>query len=436
MAQNNSLHWQILISLIIAVIAGVYTAPETQFMGLKPYDFYNFIGSLFLNGLRMLSIPLIICSIISGIASIGSEKTIGKLGIRTFVYYVGTSLLAIILGLIIINIVQPGYDTNLIAEHDAATRIQLEKMFNNQETASYNYLFNIFFQLLPSNIFQAAAEGQLLGLIVFCLFFGYFILHLKNDAKKLLTDFWSASFGAIMMFTMWFLKFTPFGVFGLVAKSVADTGFSAFWPLMKFFVSVLLALGVHAFVVLSLLLFYVGRVNPFLHLKAMIPVLLTAFSTSSSSATLPLSLEAVEKRAGVSNKVSSFVLPLGATVNMNGTALYECMAAIFIAQTYGVSVGLDKQLLVLIIALLTSIGVAGIPSASLVAITLILSAIGLPLKAVGLIMVTDRILDMVRTAVNVYSDTCGAVIIAKQMGEETLVSRPARLLKSASGINN
>lgn len=421
MNTKNNLHWQILAALLIAVIFGVNTQKEASFLFFKPYEFYNFIGTLFLNGLRMLSIPLILTSIISGVASIGSEKIIGKMGLRTLIYYISTSSIAILTGLIIINIIQPGYDEHLLTNQEETVKIQLESVFNSVTSSDTHYLSNIFYQLIPSNIFQAAAQGQLLGLIIFSLLFGYFILHLKDKEKKLLTDFWNASFEAIMLFTMWFLRFTPIGVFGLVAKSMADTGFNTFWPLLKFFVTVLLALGVHAFVILSLILLYVARVNPWSHIKAMVPVLLTAFSTSSSSATLPVSLECVEKNAGVSNKITSFVLPLGATVNMNGTALYEGMAAIFIAQTYGVHVGLDKQMLVLIIALLTSIGVAGIPSASLVAITIILSAIGIPLEAIGLIMVTDRVLDMCRTAVNVYSDTCGAVIIAKSMGEKNIL---------------
>jgi Na+/H+-dicarboxylate symporter len=187
---------------------------------------------------------------------------------------------------------------------------------------------------------------------------------------------------------------------------------------MKFFVTVVAALSFHSFVVLSVLLIFMAKVNPFKLIKAVMPALLTAFSTSSSSASLPITIECVEKNVGVSNQVSSFVLPLGATVNMNGTALYEGMVAIFIAQTFGVTVSFEQQILVLIIALLTSVGVAGIPSASIIAISIILTTIGLPLEAVGIIMVTDRVLDMCRTTVNIYGDACGAVIIANSMGEK------------------
>jgi Na+/H+-dicarboxylate symporter len=217
------------------------------------------------------------------------------------------------------------------------------------------------------------------------------------------------------------MQFAPYGVFGLVAKTVASTGFAAFAPMLVFFITVLAALLVHLFVVLPLLLRYVGKVSPVKHFKVMLPALLTAFSSASSSATLPLSMECLEKGAGVSERTTSFVLPLGATVNMDGTALYECVAAIFLAQAYGLELSFATQFTVVLIALLTSIGVAGIPAASLVAITVILTAIGLPVEAIGLLLVTDRVLDMVRTAVNIYSDSCGAVIIARSENEQGIL---------------
>ena len=217
------------------------------------------------------------------------------------------------------------------------------------------------------------------------------------------------------------MKFAPIGVFGLVAKTVAATGFEAFQPLLVFFLTVVSALAVHVFVSLSALLWAAG-VNPIKHYRAMLPALLTAFSTASSSGTLPVTIECVEKNARVSNRTSSFVLPLGATINMDGTALYECVAAMFIAQAYGLQLDLATQFIIVFVALLTSIGVAGIPAASLVAITVILGVIGLPLEAIGMLLVTDRILDMLRTSVNVFSDSCGAVIIARTEGEKEVLT--------------
>ncbi len=225
-----------------------------------------------------------------------------------------------------------------------------------------------------------------------------------------------------MRITDLIMRFAPLGVFALVARTVMDTGLAAFGPLALFVLTVVLALGVHFLVVLPLLLYFIGGVSPLRHYQAMGAALLTAFSTASSSATLPVTMECVEKNAGVSNKISSFVLPLGATVNMDGTALYECVAALFIAQAYGIELSMGTQFLVVLLALLTSIGVAGIPAASLVAIAIILGAVGLPLEGTGLILAVDRILDMLRTAVNVFSDSCGAVIIARSEGETGVLS--------------
>ncbi len=283
----------------------------------------------------------------------------------------------------------------------------------------------IFIRMIPTNIVAAAAEGQMLGLIFFSLLFGYFMTRIEEDRSKLLFDFWQGVFSVMMKITDWVMLFAPLGVFALVAKVVAVTGFEAFQPLMVFFFTVLGALAVHLLITLPLLLRFIARVDPRRQFTAMSPALLTAFSTASSSATLPVTLDCVEKRAGVSNRTTSFVLPLGATVNMDGTALYECVAAMFIAQAYGIELDFATQFTVVLVALLTSIGVAGIPAASLVAITIILTTIGLPVEAVGLILAVDRILDMCRTSVNVFSDSCGAVLIGRTEGEQGILQKPS-----------
>jgi Na+/H+-dicarboxylate symporter len=238
----------------------------------------------------------------------------------------------------------------------------------------------------------------------------------------MMSRLWSGVADIMMAMTALVMKFAPLGVFGLVAKTVASIGADQLndlvFTLGNFTFSVLAALAFHVLVTLPLLLWLVGRVNPIRQFQAMMPAMLTAFSTASSSATLPLTIECVRDNAKVSNRTSSFVLPLGATVNMDGTALYECVAAMFIAQAYGLQLDIVTQFTVVLVALLTSIGVAGIPAASLVAITIILATIGLPAEAIGMILAVDRILDMFRTSVNVFSDSCGAVIIARTEGEE------------------
>jgi Na+/H+-dicarboxylate symporter len=279
--------------------------------------------------------------------------------------------------------------------------------------------------MVPPNVVQAAAEGQMLGIIFFALLFGYFMTHLTHDRAEPLFKFWDGVFHVMMKMTEFIMKFAPIGVYGLVARVVAETGFGGLRPLALFAVTVILALAIHVTLVLPAFLKVVGRVQPYKVFPAMAPAMLTAFSTSSSSATLPITMDCVEENLGVSNKISSFVLPLGATVNMNGTALYECAAAMFLAQAYGLDLTFGVQFSIVVIALMTSIGVAGVPSASLVAIAIILGAVGLPVEAVGVLLVFDRVLDMLRTSVNVFGDSCCALIVARLDGEETKIATAA-----------
>ena len=419
-----ALHWQIAIALVLAVLAGFITGKDMAVFGVSFYSLYAFLGDLFLNALKMLIVPLIMSSIISGVASIGDNKNLGRLGGKTLLYYMTTSLLAILLGLATVNILQPGIADGQSVGAQLNLDYQDEKLEELivKVEAGASTIGDIFLRMVPPNIVAAAAEGRMLGMIFFSLLFGFFMTRVAKEKGAQLIKFWDAVFDVMIAMTMWVMKFAPLGVFGLVAKTVATTGFAAFVPLLVLFFTVFIALFLHTFITLSLLLRYLGGVSPLAFMKKMSPVMLTAFSTASSSATLPLTLETVEKEVGVSNNTTSFVLPLGATINMDGTALYECVAAIFIAQAYGLDLSITQQFSIVLVALLTSIGVAGIPAASLVAISVILGVIGLPLEGIGLLLVTDRILDMLRTAVNVYSDDCGAVIIARTEGEQTTVA--------------
>ncbi len=420
-----ALHWQIIIAIGLAVAAGMMSGTDASVLGISIYAIYTFIGTLFLNALKMIIVPLVLSSIITGISGIGSNENLGRLGGKTILFYATTSLLAILVGLAAVNITSPGIVDGMPAAEQlnlSTNAADLAAVQEKVEGRSASDISDVFLRMIPTNIVDAAAQGQMLGLIFFALLFGFFMTRIGKDQRKVLKDFWQGVFETMMLITMWVMKFAPIGVFGLVAKTVAATGFAAFQPLLIFFFTTLVALAIHAFITLPILLKMVGGVSPPLFLKKMFPVMLTAFSTASSSATLPLTLETVEKEVGVSNRTTSFVLPLGATINMDGTALYECVAAMFIAQAYGIELSFVQQFTVVMVALLTSIGVAGIPAASLVAITVILGVIGLPLEGLGLLLVTDRILDMLRTAVNVYSDSCGAVIIARTEGEETRVA--------------
>ena len=386
------LHWQILIAIILAILYGLFLSDYVKYV--------SWMGDIFMKSLKMVVAPLILTSIASGVANIGSSGNLGKLGLKTIAYYLLTSVLAITTGILMVNFIQPGTgaDLGLVQEVEGLS-IATESFGDT--------LVNI----IPKNIFEALVENQMLSIIFFALLVGFFI------------TFVNAGFELMMKITNLIIRFTPFGVFGIVAVTVAEqSGDSeALIGISKrlglYMITVLSALIIHSSIILPLILKLFGKVNPLLHLKSMSIPLLTAFSTSSSSATLPLTMDAVENKAGVSNKITSFVLPLGATINMDGTALYECIAAMFIAQAYGIELSFIDQIIVVATSLLASIGAAGIPMAGLVMISVVLTAVGLPLEGIGLILAVDRILDMFRTAVNVWSDSCGSILIAKSEGE-------------------
>ena len=413
-----ALHWQILIALCLAVVTGLLLDESSSIFGISFLSIFVFFGTLFLNALKMLIVPLVMASIIVGMMGLHGD-TLGRLGSKTILYYASTSLIAILIGLFFVNLLQPGIVDGVPAREIIGLSSQTDEVVNRVGDKSAGDIAEVLLRMVPPNIVTAAANGQMLGLIFFSLIFGFFVSKLQGQAAQVHKDFWQGLLDIMMMMTHLIMKFAPIGVYALVAKVIMISGIDAFEPLAMFFVTVILALGVHLLLFLPAVLRYLARVSPGKHYKAMLPALLTAFSTSSSSATLPITMDCVENRAGVSNQVAGFTLPLGATINMDGTALYECVAAMFIAQAYGISLDVSTQFTIVLVALLTSIGVAGIPSASLVAITIILAAIGLPLEAIGLILVVDRVLDMCRTSVNVFSDSCAAVTIARLEGEET-----------------
>lgn len=411
------LHWQIALAILLGGLSGWLTGDSASLFGVVFYDLYEFFGTLFLNALKMLIVPLIASSIIVGVAGLGSSAHIGRLGGKTLAFYAITTLAAILVGLALVNLVRPGEIDGEPVRDILALEMGAAEVSEQVTDKGAGDIVAVLLRAVPSNIVAAAAEGQLLGVIVFCLLFGFFMTRLEHDFAEPLMSFWTGVFQVMMRMTEWVMLFAPIGVFALVARVVARTGFDAAEPLLLFTGVVALGLAVHALITLPLLLKGVARLNPWRFMQNVSPALLTAFSTASSSATLPITMEHMEKKVGVSNKICSFVLPLGATVNMNGTALYECASVMFIAQAYGVELDFGTQLIVVFTALLTSIGVAGIPAASLVAIAIILAAVGLPVEAIAVLFVFDRVLDMARTSVNVLGDCSCAAIVARLEGE-------------------
>lgn len=413
--------WPVFIAIILAIITGSLLEYEHNLFGVSFYSIFEVLGNIFLNALTLVVVPLVSSSIITGIARIGGDQSFGRLGLKMFSFYLGTSLMAILIGLFFVNVIHPGNPETLSATRETGQAVLADLHSHLGHTEGKAFV-DVLMQIVPSNIVAAFSQTQMLGLIFFSLLFGYAISKINSHPASILLGFWQGIFETMIKITHIVMRFLPYGVFCLVAKVFMTAGLKSLGSLALFFLTVVLGLATFMLVGLSGLLQFIGRVKPGRHLKAMGPALVTAFSTSSSSATLPITIDCVEKRAGVSNRVCSLVIPLGTSINMSGSALYECVAAMFVAQVYGIEMSLVTQFLVVFMALITSIGVAGIPSASLVAILVILKVIGLPAEGIGLFIAVDRLLDMCRTMVNVYSDSCCAVLVARSEGEKNVLA--------------
>ena len=411
---------RIFLALVLGAFVGALV-PATAGLGtLTTGAVFSFVGDLFLRLLQMVVVPLVATSIVTSVARLGRDHAFARLGAKTAGYYVLTTILASLVALVIFNLVQPGkVDAEVSAQLRAGVPGSVEEVRAGLDGKSTGDLADVIRRAVPVNILAAASDNrEMLAVIFFALLFGFFSGRLPDGKREAFLNFWESANEVMLAITHAVMRVAPFGIFALIARNVQESGSAALGPLALFFACVAGGLLFHMFVTLAVLMRTLGGFRPWPHYRAMLPALLTAFSTASSSATLPVTMECVEKNAGVSSRVAGFTLPLGSTVNMDGTALYECAVVLFIAQLYGVSLDWTQQLLVVVLALLTSIGVAGIPAASLVAIVIILQALGLPLEAIAIVMATDRILDMMRTTVNVFGDTTAAVVIAASEGEK------------------
>ncbi len=385
------------LGIVLGIAFGVFF--KEQALLIKP------LVDAFLSALKMITIPLIFASVFVSIAGLSSIKEIKDMGLKTILYYFSTTALAVATGIIIVNIIHfsPPEDLKLSTEN-----IHINKEF------SLESLLNSF---IPSNIFQSLAEGKVLHVIIFSILFAISVLTLQKYKKEIITNFFDGINDSMLTIAKWIINLSPIGVFALVAYIVAEKGLSSIFSLWQYVVAVIVGLLIHAVINLGLIAFLVGRFNPFKYFTKIKEALLIAFSTSSSSATLPVSMEVAETKAGIKKKVAGFVLPLGATINMDGTALYEAIAAMFVASFYGIDLSIGEQIIIFFTASLAAIGAAGIPSAGLVTMTLVFTAVGIPLEGIALILSVDRFLDMLRTTVNVWGDLIGAKIIDRFVRE-------------------
>lgn len=415
----------ILIAMVAAAVVGSlirkHLGADGAIGSFRLVPVFDLVGTLFINLLKMIIVPLILASVISGVASLGSGPDLGRLGGKTLGFYVTTTLLAVLIALFLVNLVQPGVQDGQPVGPSLALTADEQQVAQGVEKNAHASVLDTLKGFVPTNIVDAAANTKLLALVFFAVVFGFFLARIDSPNRETVLGFWQGIFQIMMRITGWVMTLAPVGVFALIAKVVIVSGFAGARPLVIFASCVLAGLLIFGFVALPVLLALVARVNPWRLYPAMAPALLTAFSTASSSATLPLSLDCLERRAGMSKRIAGFVMPLGASVNHAGSALYECAAAMFIAQAYGLHLSFATQFTVVILALITSMGIAGIPAASLVGIAIILGAVGLPAEAIGVLLVFDRLLDMCRTAINVLADAACAVIVARLEGESAVL---------------
>lgn len=401
-----SLTSKIFIGLIAGVICGVIFnlfVPASYVRDTIIIDGICYvIGNGFIKLMKMLVVPLVFCSLVCGASAIGDTKTLGKVGGKTIAFYLATTAIAVTVAISVAALIKPGIGLNM-------NLIEAENVTVAEKTSAVDTLLDI----IPDNPFSSLANGNMLQVIVFALIVGI-LLAKMGERAELVANFFSQFNDLMMEMTNLVMSFAPIGVFFMLTRTFANLGFDAFIPLLKYMGSVVLGLGAQCFVVYMILLFVFTRLNPFKFIKKFFPVMAFAFSTSTSNATIPLNIETLEEKIGVSRKVSSFTIPLGATINMDGTSIMQGVAVVFAAQAYGINLGISGYLTVIATATLASIGTAGIPSVGLVTLTMVFSAVGLPVEAITLIMGIDRILDMLRTAVNVTGDAVCTTVVAYQ----------------------
>lgn len=403
----------IFIALILGAVTGVIinlTLSSNKFvMDYVVNGAFYIVGQGFIRGMQMLVVPLVFCSIVCGGAAIGDTKTLGKVGLKTVMFYMATTVLAVTLALGVANVINPGKGANLAKMMTAAKAAGSTVGKTTTSTSAVDTILNI----IPTNPIQALANGDMLAIIFFALLIGIILAKL-GERVQLMTNFFSQGNDIMMEMTMMVMKVAPIAVYCLIARTFSSMGFSVIIYMLKYVIAVLIALLLQGFGVYQILLFIFTRLNPFKFIKKFFPVMAFAFSTATSNATIPLSIETLEEKIGVSRKISSFTIPLGATVNMDGTSIMQGVAVVFVAQAYGITLTPMNMLTVIATATLASIGTAGVPSVGLITLTMVFNSVGLPAAGITLIMGIDRILDMARTAVNITGDAVCTTIVAYQ----------------------
>lgn len=408
--------------IFIGMIAGLVLGMIFYFTGVGHFaEYIKPVGDIFISLLKMIIIPLVFSSIFMAMYHLGTPESLGSMGTKAVGYYFITTAIAVFVGIIWVNIINPGIGADLGNAGLAGLSEGMQsKVSANSEgwTALFKAVKEVVLNAVPKNPVQAMAEGQILQVIVFSILFGMVALYLPKDSEPMVKVIGSLEKMSLFL-THGIMKFAPVGIFVLMTGVLAKSGFSAIISLSKYMLTVIMGLGTHA-IVLLFIASWKAKKSPLFIIKGIGPALVTAFSTASSAATLPITMANVEENLGVRKDTAKFVLPLGATINMDGTALYESVAAIFIAQAYGINLGINQQLIIFLTASLAAIGAAAIPGAGLITMSIVLSAVGLPIEGIGLILAVDRVLDMFRTTVNVFGDSVGTVVVDSMLSSDDI----------------
>lgn len=401
----------IFISLILGAVVGAII--NTWFMDINVVKnvivegVFYVIGQGFVSLMKMLVVPLVFFSIICGAAAIGDTKTLGSVGVRTIIFYLFTTMMAVAIALCMARLINPGIGLDMSAVENVSTTV------SSSSTKTDMSIVDTILNIIPTNPVAALANGEMLQIIVFALLVGVILAKLKEKAQ-LVMNFCTQCNDIMMEMTMMIMKVAPIGVFCLIGRTFSELGFSAMVPMFKYMITVVAGLGVQCFVVYMILLKVFTGLNPFKFAKKFFPVQAFAFSTATSNATIPLNIDTLADKIGVSRKISSFTIPLGATINMDGTSIMQGVAVVFVAQAFGIHLSPADYMTVIVTATLASIGTAGVPSVGLITLAMVFDSVGLPVSGIGLIMGIDRILDMLRTAVNITGDAVCTTIVAKQ----------------------
>ena len=408
--RKTGLTTKIFIALIIGALTGIVLNLLSGFDQAEIIDkwfvngIFELAGTMFISAIKMLVVPLVLTSLICGSAGIDDVRKLGRVGVKTLVYYIATTTIAIAIALSLSFITNPGKGFSIAEE---------QSDFAAHEAPGF---VETIASIVPDNPFEAFTQGRMLQVIFFAILFGFAMSMLGDKVSRIRNGMEELNEIIMKMVTM-IIYTAPYGVFALVANVFAKEGFTAFVPLIKYVITVMLALVLHYLIVYSSALKIIGKLSPLTFFKKFYSTMLVAFSTASSNATLPVTMETAEKDMGVSNKIASFTLPLGATINMDGTAIMQGVAVVFIAQAYSVELTFLNIVTVILTATLASIGTAGVPSVGLITLSMVLQQVNLPVEGIALILGVDRVLDMMRTAVNISGDTIGSIIIAKSEGE-------------------